>query len=78
MQCCPDKKAGQMTTKLDIYRTASILIREHGEDAAIHAAMRADELLDRGDLDGSAVWRKVKRAVEELLREAAREDETVH
>jgi len=26
----------------------------YGDDATIHAAMRADELLERGDLDGTA------------------------
>ena len=31
---------------LDIYRTANELIKQHGADAAIHAAMRADELLE--------------------------------
>ena len=35
-----------MTSDLDIYRTASVLIREHGEDAPIEAAMRADAWLD--------------------------------
>ncbi len=29
-----------MTSDLDIYRTASVLIREHGEDAALEAAQR--------------------------------------
>ena len=27
-----------MTSDLDIYRTASVLVREHGEDAALEAA----------------------------------------
>ena len=31
-----------MTSALDIYRTANVLIREHGEDAALEAAQRAD------------------------------------
>jgi hypothetical protein len=31
-----------MTSDLDIYRTASVLIREHGEDAALEAAQHAD------------------------------------
>ena len=53
--------------EIDIYRTANILIREHGNKATIHAAMRADELLDRGDLDGVAVWKRIVKAVEELL-----------
>ena len=41
-----------MIPDLDIYRTAKILIREHGEEALVHAAIRADELLEKGDLDG--------------------------
>ncbi len=57
-----------MIPDLDIYRTANILIREHGEDAPIHAAMRADAMFKKGDLDGLAVWKRVLRAVEELQR----------
>ncbi len=34
-----------MTPDLDIYRSASVIIREHGEDAAIEAAMRADVMV---------------------------------
>ncbi len=56
-----------MTSDLDIYRTANVLIREHGQDAPIHAAMRADELLEAGDMDGCAVFKRVLRAVEEML-----------
>ena len=33
---------------LDIYRAARLLIDQHGDKAPIHAAMRADELLDYG------------------------------
>jgi len=33
-----------MTSDLDIYRSANVLIREHGEDAALEAAMRADAM----------------------------------
>ena len=33
-----------MTSPIDIYQTANELIKQHGEDAPIHAAMRADEL----------------------------------
>ena len=53
---------------IDIYRSANVLIRKHGEDAAIEAAMRADAMLDRGDLDGCAVWKRIVRAVEETQR----------
>ncbi len=39
-----------MILDLDIYRSAYVLIREHGEDAALEAAMRADAMLEKGDL----------------------------
>ena len=41
-----------MTSDLDIYRTASVLTREHGEDAALEAAQRDDAMLEKGSLDG--------------------------
>ena len=55
-----------MTADLDIYRSANLLVKQHGEDAPIHAAMRADAMLEKGDLNGYAVWKRVLRAVEEL------------
>ncbi len=57
-----------LVDELDIYRTANVLVREHGADAPIHAAMRADVLLEAGDVDGCAVFKRVLRAVEELRR----------
>ncbi len=56
-----------MTSDLDIYRSAPILVKQHGQDAPIHAAMRADELLEAGDLDGCAVWKPIVKAVQGLL-----------
>ncbi len=29
---------------LDIYRSATLLVKQHGEDAPIHAAMRAETI----------------------------------
>ncbi len=55
-----------MTSDLDIYRAANLLVQQHGEDAPIEAAMRADAMLEAGDLDGYAVWKRILRAVGEL------------
>ena len=44
----------------DIDRTAKFLVDRHGDDAPIRAAMRADELMNAGDMDGRAVWLRVK------------------
>ncbi len=67
-----------MTSDLDIYRSAQALIKQHGQDAPIHAAMRADAMLDKGDLDGAAVWRRILRAVEELQGPEPKPGEAVH
>ena len=56
-----------MVDEIDIYRSANLLIKQHGEDAAIFAAMQADACLEKGDLDGKVVWLTVIRAIEELL-----------
>ena len=53
-----------MIPDLDIYRSANVLLEQHGPDAPIHAAMRADELLEAGDLDGCAVFKRVVKATE--------------
>lgn len=44
-----------MTSDLDIYRSAWPIIRRHGDDAVIQAAMRADALLEKG------IWKAVRR-----------------
>ena len=49
-------------------RSAKRLVDLYGDDATIHAAMRADELLAQGDLDGAGTWRRVLDAVKELER----------
>ena len=67
-----------MTSDIDIYRSANELIKQHGDDASIHAAMRADELMDKGDLNGRAVWMRILRAVDELLPKERPEGAKVH
>ena len=57
-----------MIPDLDIYRSANLLVKRHGADAPIEAAIRADAMLEKGDLDGYAVWRRILQAVEELGR----------
>ncbi len=55
-----------MTTDLDIYCSTNVLLKHHGQDAPIHAAMRADAMLEKDNLDSSAVWKRILRAVGEL------------
>ena len=55
-----------MTSDLDIYRSANVLVKRHGQDAPIHAAMQADAMLEKGDLEGCAVWKRILRATKTL------------
>ncbi len=52
------------------------MMGRRGEDAAIEAAMRADALMDQGDMDGRAVWLRVIAAIKEL--EATEPEGAVH
>lgn len=54
-------------SNLHISCSANILIKQHGEDAAIRVAMKADELLAKGDME-SAVARSIRimRMVREI------------
>ncbi len=67
-----------MTSDLDIYRAANELIKQHGDAADIEAAMRADERLAAGDMDGEAVWLRIVKAIAELLAKERPEGEKVH
>ncbi len=58
-----------MTSDLDIYRSANELIKQYGDAAEIEAAMRADELMEAGDMEGVAVWKLILTAIKELLSE---------
>ncbi len=46
--------------------------------AATEAAMRADEFLDQGNIDGRRMWVRIMQAIEELQRERPRDCEAVH
>ncbi len=67
-----------MIPALGIYRAANILVKHHGQDAPIHAAMRADAMLDKGDLDGCAVWSRIVKAVGVLMRREPEPSGKVH
>jgi len=67
-----------MIPDIDIYHSANVLVKQRGEDAPIHAAMRADAMLDISDLGGHAVWKRILRAVEELQGTEPKLGEAVH
>ncbi len=67
-----------MISDPDIYRSANELIEQHGEAADIEAAMRADDRLAAGDMEGEAVWLRIVKAIEELQSKERPEDAEVH
>lgn len=68
-----------MITEIDVWRTAWLMVKRHQEDATFHAAQRADELLEEGDIDGAATWRRIMAAIEKIQSsEPAGEGSSIH
>jgi hypothetical protein len=57
-----------VTFDLDIWRAASLLIKQHGDDAPWVAVLRADELLAKGDPLGYETFKRIAKAIDELRR----------
>jgi hypothetical protein len=55
-----------MISDLDIYRAANLVIKRHGAEAVIEAARMTDRMLELGDVEGRALWRRIRRAIETL------------
>jgi hypothetical protein len=51
----------------ELWACADEAIRQHGLDAPIFAAMRADKLLEEGEIDGAANWRLIVTRINQLL-----------
>ena len=66
----------KLTTDIDIYRSANLYIDQHGDQAVLQAAMQTDALLKAGDMDGSAKWRKIIKAIE--VMQATEPDGSLH
>ncbi len=67
-----------MTSDLDIYRSAKLLIDQHGQDAPVFAAMQADKRAAAGDMEGRRAWLSILDATKELQRTQPRRDEPTH
>ena len=63
---------------LEIYHAAQATIKRYGDEAGIHAAQRADELMAEGDMEGRRVWHRIGDAIDELRRTAPGTGEPVH
>jgi hypothetical protein len=51
-----------MLSERDIWLAARAMIQRYGSNAGIEAAERADEHLESGNLDLSAIWQRIMRS----------------
>lgn len=58
-----------MLTQWELWACANHYVSRHQADAAIIAAMRADELLAEGDLEGARNFLAIGRMINSLLAE---------
>ena len=73
-----DETRAAVISDPDVFRSAKLHVEQHGDEVAIHAAMKAEAMLDEGDLGGRAVWLRILKAVTQLLPDKARNSAKVH
>jgi hypothetical protein len=64
--------------EVDIWRSAQLLINQHGERAEFVAAQRADQMIARGNPEGEVMWQKILGAIRELQKNRPPPDEARH
>ncbi|MGB4057720.1 MAG: hypothetical protein WBK77_06525 [Alphaproteobacteria bacterium] len=67
-----------MTSEIDIYRAAKVLLDKHGSEAIQEAQHRYEELLACGNEEGARLWQKIVKATEWIQTDAKRTGETSH
>ena len=60
-----------MNTESEVFQQAVTLVNDHGEDAPIYAATRAQTLLDQGDPVEHALWKRIGKMSNVLLSQTA-------
>lgn len=56
-----------MLSGWELWACANHYITEHGADAPVIAAMRCDELMEAGDLEGARNFHAIIRRINQLL-----------
>jgi len=65
-----------MPTPIDIYRSAHILIKQHGDNAEERALETMRKFMDAEDVAGASVWLTIAQAINKLQQETP--NGTVH
>ena len=63
-----DDSEPKVLTEWELWACANEAIKQHQLDAPVFAAMRADEMLLKGDIDGARAWRLIVERINELLQ----------
>ncbi len=63
---------------IDVFQSAAVLIKQHGDDAQLLAIKRATKMLDAGDVDDYAVWNRIADAIKDIQQETPRPGEQRH
>ena len=66
-----------MISEKDVLLSASVLIREHADEAAQEAAKAAENYRRKGDMDGHALFKRIEAAVVELQKKAPGKSDTI-
>jgi hypothetical protein len=56
-----------MLSDWELWACASHYVKKHGEDAPLFVAMRIDELMEAGQLEGAKNFRAIVRRINQLL-----------
>ena len=67
-----------MVDDKDVWRSAQVLVKRYGEDAGFEAAKRVDAILEAGDPEGAAAWKRILKAVDELVNKERPAGATTH
>jgi 3-hydroxyacyl-CoA dehydrogenase len=62
----------------DIWRAAQVMVKRYGRDAEFKAAERCDAMIEAGEPEGLAVWKRILRAVDELLAQEPPKGSQLH
>lgn len=54
------------------------MMKRYDKDAALEASYLADALLEKGDMEGCAAWKRILNAIEELERTERTADEILN
>jgi hypothetical protein len=64
--------------EIDIWRAAKQMLDRYPDGAEMAAAQRADKAYEEGDMFNFNLWRRITKAVGELLRQKPSSDEAVN